>query len=345
MLRLRALLVKRNYSSNTMMILGSLLTLVSLLLPVRSPAQESQCSVLAQINMIEANIGQITESESQSKTPPAGTIQHTEALLDDLRNRRARVLVADQVFGNANWLNDYIESRTHLLALLESDHRDMISTLASSGAYLSLSRQVASLGRIIRCVPGASENDGPDSQNAAGHLNTSDDTANYAPAPLGLAANFTQILAQISDFVSEESTIIVPFAIFLGLFALIWGYMKYDEHRFNMRRRYLCHIEAQIAGRFSSQEGYITDISRIGVGLHLTTPIPVGSKQTLSCKGLSEKIQITRISDNTAGAKFIKHLKKIPDGFDLSGPKKWVSKQKFNSQEAATRNNKTNGNS
>ena len=291
-------------------------------------AQESQCAVLVTINQIEA---QFATPQNQS-LPAGGKLETASSFMNILRGQNTNLLIADQIFGAENWITSYLSSRNSLIQF--KDNSAAFNQAQTSSQFQTLSHQLAVLNQIIPCEPGEAESNGPESSISDGHINSSDDAANYADAPIGALSQLTQFVSKLSNDIAFNISTISPYLIFIALFGLLWLYMKYEDHKRNLRQRFRCHCEVLVHGRRFAQKGYITDISRLGVGLHMTTHVPEKKWLVVSTGAWEAKVFVTRSSENIVGARFAKPLKTIPDFILIKERKKWVSKANYTAKPA-----------
>jgi len=284
-------------------------------MPAQAQAQQSQCAILRSLKQIERAVG---------AAPQTGLAQ-----IGALRRSRAEIVVARQIFTQDDWMGSFLASRQLVLRLYQSGNPDAARRLRQATSYKALAAELRALGQIIPCAAGSANTDGPESENTAGHKNTTDITAAYREAPRGKTSPFTQLLAEVSKFVAENALKLMPYLFFIAIFAVLWAYMKYDEYRIRLRQRFVCHVDVILVGRRQSQKAYITDISRIGVGLHLKHSLPPNARLTIHHGDWSAKIRITRVTGVSAGARFVRRLKEIPQEYKTTGPKKWVSDKDY----------------
>ncbi len=294
---------------------GIFIWLAALCMPALVQAQQSQCGILGALNQIERAV---------DADPQAG-----QAQISAMRRTRAEVVVATQIFTRNNWMASFLASRERVLRLYLSGKLDTARRAQQAASYKKLAAELQTLSRIIPCAAGDSNTAGPESQNTEGHKNTTEIASQYRDAPRGTASNFAQFVARISRFLSENTAKIMPYLFFSATFIGLWAYMKYDEYRIRLRQRFLCHVDVVLVGKRQSQKAYMTDISRLGVGLHLKHSPPPKTKLTLHHGDWSAEIRITRVNGVSAGARFAKRLKEIPDEYKRTGPKKWVPSKDY----------------
>ncbi len=279
-------------------------------MPALAQAQQSQCAILGALKQIERAV---------DEGPQAGLAQ-----IGALRRTRAEIVVATQIFTQGDWMASFLASRQRVLRLYLSGKADTARRAQQAASYKTLSAELQTLSRIIPCALGDTNTAGPESQNTEGHKNTSDVASQYREAPLGTASPFAQFVARISRFLAENTAKIMPYLFFSSTFIGLWAYMKYDEYRIRLRQRFLCHVDVVLVGRHQSQKAYMTDISKLGVGLHLKHSLPPKTRLTIHHGDWSAEIRITRVNGVSAGARFVKRLKEIPESYKITGPKKWV---------------------
>lgn len=289
---------------------GIYIWLAALFIPALAQAQQSQCAILGALQQIE---------RAMEDNPQTGLAQ-----IRDLRRTRAEVVVATQIFSQGDWMASFLASRQRVLRLYLSGKTDTARRAQQAATYKTLAAELQTLSRIIPCAVGNSNTAGPESQNSEGHKNTSDIASQYSDAPLGAASPVAQFVARISRFLAENTAKIMPYLFFSSTFIGLWAYMKYDEYRIRLRQRFLCHVDVVLVGRRQSQKAYMTDISRLGVGLHLKHSLPPKTRLTIHHGDWSAEIRITRVNGVSAGARFVKRLKEIPEAYKIIGPKKWV---------------------
>ena len=294
---------------------GIFIWLAALFIPALAQAQQSQCAILGALKQIE---------RAMDTDPQTG-----QAQISALRRTRAEVVVAPQIFTQDDWMARFLASRQWVLRLYLSGKVDAARRAQQAARYKTLTAELQSLSRIIPCAAGTSNTDGPESQNTEGHKNTTEITSQYSDAPLGVASIFAQFVARISRYLAENTAKIMPYLFFSATFIGLWAYMKYDDYRIRLRQRFLCHVDVVLVGKRQSQKAYMTDISRLGVGLHLKHSLPPKTKLTLHHGDWSAEIRITRVNGVSAGARFAKRLKEVPDEYKRTGPKKWVPSKDY----------------
>jgi len=293
-------------------------------------AQVSQCSLTSALSEVERAAQRIITAASQ---PASATMQAYNQQLTTKINRllatQPVIFVAEQHVERRDWASAYLQSRAHIAMLYSQNEPEALLGAARSAGYIALGRERAMLAELVPCIKGDGADTGPYSPRTAAQQDSGGAAPDYAEAPDGAISKFARVLASVSKYIAENIRSFAPYLFFVAIFALVWSVIKFDSYRTSCRQRHICHVDVRLIGPRHSQSGYITDISRVGAGVHLTHPVKPQTKLLVCAGNWQQKARVIRVGEGFIGIQFKRKLKVIPANFILTGKKKWVKRAEY----------------
>ena len=293
-------------------------------------AQVSQCSLFLALSEIEQEAQRVVAAASQpaSENLQADGLQLT-AKINSLLASRPVYFVAEQHLERPDWAIDFLQSRAHIAMLYNQNKPEELLGAARKAGYTAFGRELAMLAALVPCIAGRGTDTGPESPRGAGQEGKGGAAPDYTKAPVGAVSKLARALASVSKYIAKNIRAIAPYLFFLAIFILVWAVIKYDSYRSSCRQRHICHVDVRLVGPRHSQSGCITDISRIGAGIHLAHPIKPQTMLLVTAGNWQQKARVIRVGEGFIGIRFKRKLKRIPADFMLTGKKKWVKRSAF----------------
>jgi len=300
-------------------------------LPMGAAAQASQCSIINTLTDIERQMQTtILASRADPDLSQDQIVESIQRRIQQAIRNQTPLFVAGQVLGNPNWNRTFLAQRSQALTLYKTEGPRAFIRATSGAEIVKQSRELIALEKLLQCAANTSQATESPVTPALSDQNTLETTSGFHEKPEGALGALTHIISRISNFVSRNVTSIAPwFFLFISL-VTIWLVARYESFRAKCRQRFQCHIEAQLLSEHNVITGHIGDISRNGVGLRVNYPVKTGRIFDLKVGDWQRQIRVIHATDNSAGALFLKRLRKIPDEFELVGKKKWIRNAEYN---------------
>ncbi len=283
-------------------------------------AQISACGILAQLLQIEAAV---TDTALTDKLPAETQLR---ALAAALPPAAEHPLVFAQITQNPVWINDYLASRGRFLSMYIAGRFYQANSLKSSGDFASYGTALNKMTQALYCSP-----NGPsEGNNGDGQIETH---PNSEKGQSWLLRALKKAKETASRLIADNTLVLLPFLLLVFMGLAVWTMLRFEEHRRNRKRRFFCQAEVTVYFRLGknnvSRKGQIVDISRSGMGLLVEGGVPEGGLIRIQCKHLNAELRVMRVHQRQIGAAFIKPLKELPSGLNLTDERKYVPQREY----------------
>ncbi len=286
-------------------------------------AQNSACGILARLLQIEAAVG---DTALTNKLPIESQLR---ALLSTLPRPEGQPLVFGKISQNPNWINDYLGSRAQYFSMYIAGQFYQANGFKSSVGFADYGADLAKIKQALYCSP-----NGPSQgSNGDGQIEPHQDSQK---GQSWLLRALRKAKETASRLIADNTLVLLPFLLLVFVGLAVWIMLRIEEHHRKCRRRFFCQDAVTVHFRLGkvnvSRKGQIVDISRSGMGLLVEGGIPEGSFIRIQNKHLNAELRVVRVHQRQIGATFIKRLKELPSGLNLTEERKYVPRREYMKQ-------------